>query len=102
MSVEGAAVSYCTFDVTRLDRQLTVRLQFPPDRVPQIDLYCPHVIFSSDNHYQEVQTSPTFFWVQKETLYRSLKDCNEQGETKTKRAFRNWVREQISLLGTNG
>ncbi|MCY7273029.1 MAG: Uma2 family endonuclease [Phormidesmis sp. CAN_BIN44] len=55
-----------------------------------------------DNQYQDVQTSPTFPWVQKETLYRFLNDCNEQGETQTKQAFRNWVREQISLLGTNG
>ena len=40
-SVDGTSLSHCTFDVTRLDRQLTVRLQFPPDRVPQIDLYRP-------------------------------------------------------------
>lgn len=54
-----------------------------------------------EGNYQEVQTSPTFSWVQKETLYRFLKDCAEQGETQAKRAFRNWVREQIALLGTN-
>ncbi|PSB18547.1 Uma2 family endonuclease [Phormidesmis priestleyi ULC007] len=53
-------------------------------------------------NYQEVQTSPTFSWVPKETLYRFLRDCAEQGETQAKRTFRNWVREQIQLLGTNG
>ncbi len=54
-----------------------------------------------DNQYQEVQTSPTFAWVQKETLYRFLKDCAEQGETQAKRTFRNWVQEQILLVETD-
>ena len=54
-----------------------------------------------EGNYQEVQTSPTFSWVQKETLYQFLRDCAEQGETQAKRTFRNWVREQIQLLGTN-
>lgn len=40
-SIDGAFVSYCTFDVTRFDRQLTVRLQWTLDQVPQIDLYRP-------------------------------------------------------------
>ena len=55
-----------------------------------------------DHQYQEVQTSPTFPWVQKETLYQFLKDCNEQGETQAKQNLRDWAREQFQLLGMNG
>ena len=51
-----------------------------------------------DSKYQEVETSPLFAWVQKNTLYEFLEECNRQGETQAKRAFRTWVAEQIQNL----
>jgi Uma2 family endonuclease len=46
--------------------------------------------------YQEVLTSPTFAWVEKERLYQFLKDCAQVGETQAKRIFRTWIREQLA------
>ncbi|KAM3100040.1 Uma2 family endonuclease [Phormidesmis sp. 146-35] len=46
--------------------------------------------------YQEVSTSPTFAWVEKERLYQFLKDCTQVGETQAKRMFRAWIREWLS------
>jgi len=41
--------------------------------------------------YQEVATSPTFPWVQKQVFYRFLKQCKTQGEAQANRDFRLWV-----------
>ncbi len=49
-----------------------------------------------DGEYQEVSTSPTFSWVEKERLYQFLKDCAQQGETQAKRIFRAWIWERLS------
>lgn len=45
--------------------------------------------------YQEVETSPTFSWLSKQSLYQFLQDCQELGETQAKKKFRNWVRQQL-------
>ena len=37
--LEGKCLSYCTFDVTSCDRALTIRLQFPAQYGPRVELY---------------------------------------------------------------
>ena len=37
--VEGKCLSYCAFDVTSCDRSLTIRLQFPAQFPPRVELY---------------------------------------------------------------
>ncbi|OWY67435.1 hypothetical protein B7486_31260 [cyanobacterium TDX16] len=49
----------------------------------------------SQDRYQESETSPTFPLLTKSTIYEFLAQCNTQGETQTKRAFRAKLREQI-------
>lgn len=53
----------------------------------------------TQNQYQESQTSPTFPLLTKSMVYEFLAQCNTQGETQTKRAFRTWLREQIMEQG---
>jgi len=43
--------------------------------------------------YQEVATSPTFPWLQKDVFYTFLKQCKTQGEAQANREFRIWVQE---------
>lgn len=38
-TLEGKCLSYCAFDVTSCDRVLTIRLQFPAQFAPQVELY---------------------------------------------------------------
>jgi Uma2 family endonuclease len=47
------------------------------------------------NLYQESETSPTFPLLTKSIVYEFLAQCNTQGETQTKRAFRTRLKEQI-------
>ncbi|MGL4622874.1 Uma2 family endonuclease [Chroococcidiopsis sp.] len=49
----------------------------------------------SQERYQESETSPTFPLLTKSTIYEFLAQCNTQGETQTKRAFRAKLREQV-------
>ncbi len=37
--LEGKCLSYCTFDITSCDRALTIRLQFPAQFAPQVELH---------------------------------------------------------------
>jgi Uma2 family endonuclease len=48
----------------------------------------------SENQYQESETSPTFPLLTKSKIYEFLAECDTQGETQTKRAFRTWLQEQ--------
>ena len=48
----------------------------------------------SEEQYQESETSPTFPLLTKSKIYEFLAECDTQGETQTKRAFRTWLREQ--------
>ncbi len=43
--------------------------------------------------YQQLATSPTFSWVQKEVFYRFLEQCKTQGEAQANREFRIWVQQ---------
>jgi Uma2 family endonuclease len=47
------------------------------------------------DRYQESEISPTFPLLTKSTIYEFLAQCNIQGETQTKRAFRTKLREQM-------
>lgn len=46
-----------------------------------------------DGSYQEVETSPTFPWLQKEVIYHFLHQCQAVGEVKARNELRAWVRE---------
>ena len=48
----------------------------------------------SEEQYQESETSPTFPLLTKSKIYEFLAECDTQGETQTKRAFRTWLQEQ--------
>lgn len=45
--------------------------------------------------YQESETSFTFPRLTKSVIYEFLTQCHTQGESQSKRTFRNWVRQQI-------
>lgn len=49
----------------------------------------------NQNQYEESEISATFPLLTKETIYEFLAQCNIQGETQTKRAFRTQLREQV-------
>jgi Uma2 family endonuclease len=46
-----------------------------------------------EGQYLEVPMSPTFPWIGKDTLYKFLANCRNNGETLAKRTLRQWVRE---------
>ncbi|WP_009632110.1 Uma2 family endonuclease [Synechocystis sp. PCC 7509] len=48
----------------------------------------------NEDRYIESVTSPTFPFLTKAKIYEFLAQCNSQGETQAKRAFRNWLQEQ--------
>jgi len=48
--------------------------------------------------YQEVSTSPTFGWLQKEMFYQFLEQCRTQGEAQANRQLRSLVQAQLAKL----
>lgn len=50
-----------------------------------------------DGNYQEAETSLTFPDIAKNLLYQFLQDCNEQGETVSKRQLRDRLNQSLIL-----
>lgn len=48
--------------------------------------------------YQEVTTSPTFDWLQKEVFYQFLAQCRTQGEANANRQLRSLVQDVLAEL----
>jgi Uma2 family endonuclease len=48
--------------------------------------------------YQEVSTSPTFGWLQKEIFYQFLEQCCTQGEAQANQQLRSLVQAQLAKL----
>ncbi len=48
-----------------------------------------------EGKYQESETSFTFPVLTKLVIHEFLAQCHTQGESQSKRTFRNWVRKQI-------
>lgn len=66
-------------------------------KVPEFWRYNGKVLTISllnQNQYQESETSATFPLLAKSKISEFLAQCNTNGETQTKRAFRTWLREQ--------
>ncbi|NMG10536.1 Uma2 family endonuclease [Brasilonema sp. UFV-L1] len=51
----------------------------------------------NDGQYTEVETSPTFAPVPVKEIPRFIQETKKNGEMKTTRAFRAWVRQQIAV-----
>ena len=50
----------------------------------------------NDGQYIEVEQSPTFATVPVKEIPRFIQETRINGELSTTRAFRDWVREQVS------
>ncbi len=60
-TLESKCISYCAFDVTSCDRTLTIRLQFPPQQAPKVELYRPSgqapILLTAESEIVGIQTT---------------------------------------------
>lgn len=68
-------------------------------RIPEFWRYNPAVLriyTLNDGQYTEVETSPTFRAVAIKEIPRFIQESRKVGQLAAKRAFRDWVRQQIT------